>query len=182
MFSYSHYFLAGPDLSALENNENLHVSSKKNKQFNLFAGFAGQMTHFPSFDVFRSFLANFDDLVEVLLFKSILRYTITHEIHPNARKHEFMGPKCHFRPQKQQKYRFSENPDFQNMTIFWPVIPLPAPKFDFLKILVNSLGDYLLPEPFLIIFRYSKLLKLYFSKNVSYDTFLLAKGGWSRKG
>ena len=132
---------------------------------NLFAGFAGQMTHFPSFDVFRSFLANFDDLVEVLLFKSILRYTITHEIHPNARKHEFMGPKCHFRPQKHQKYRFSENPDFQNMTIFWPVIPLPAPKFDFLKILVNSLGDYLLPDPFFIIFRYFKPLKLYFSKN-----------------
>ena len=52
---------------------------------NLFAGFTGQMTHFPSFEVFRSFLANFDDTVEVLLFKSILRYTITHEIHPDAK-------------------------------------------------------------------------------------------------
>ena len=33
---------------------------------NLFAGFTGQMTHFNSFDVFRSFSANFDDLVKVL--------------------------------------------------------------------------------------------------------------------
>ena len=127
------------------------------------------MTHFPSFEVFRSFLANFDDTVEVLLFKSILRYTITHEIHPDARKHEFMDPKCHFRPQKHQKYRFSENPDFRNLAIFWHEIPPLAPKFDFLKILVNSLGDYLLPEPFLIIFRYSKLLKLYSENCITHE-------------
>jgi len=139
------------------------------------------MTHFPSFDVFRSFLVNFDDLVKVLLFKSILRYTITHEIHPNARKHEFMGPKCHFRPQKHQKYRFSVNPDFQNRTIFWPEIPLPAPKFDGLKILVNSSGDYLLPDPCSIIFRYFKPMKLYFSKNGSNDPFFPRRGGGREK-
>ena len=70
------------------------VSDCYQKLFNLFAGFAGQMTIFQKKFCFRSFWVNFGDIWRKLLFNINFKYWFTCGTSPRYQEIKFIGWKA----------------------------------------------------------------------------------------